>query len=259
MLFKSGKEEATINITAWEEITGKGVQGMVGQTKVKIGSKSFMGQQFSKEWSDHQGVYFQMDDIIRGYFKIDHYFRPGTRAVIEFFQQMGPVYLLSGDNERERSLLQPMFQSAEHLRFQQSPKDKLAFVRELQKQGKKVLMLGDGLNDAGALKQSDAGLVVTENTNNFTPACDGILHAKQFEHLPQFIHFARKSINLVYFSYVLALIYNIVGLSFAVQGALSPVIAAILMPLSSITIVVFGVLSSNLLYRRLSSRRHGTK
>ena len=67
----------------------------------------------------------------------------------------------------------------------------------------------------------------------------------------RFLHFAQRSLRLVYFSYLFALIYNIVGLSFAVQGALSPVIAAILMPLSSITIVVFGVLSSNLLWRRI--------
>jgi Cu+-exporting ATPase len=256
-LIHSNEAEEAVKISGWKEITGKGVEGNIGQNRLKIGSGSFMGHQLPDGPLDNQGVYLQINDKIRGHFKIDHYFRPGTREVIAFFQEMGPVYLLSGDNERERSLLQPMFQSDEHLKFQQSPQDKLAFVRQLQKQGKKVLMLGDGLNDAGALKQSDAGLVVTENTNNFTPACDGILNASQFENLPKFIHFARKSINLVYLSYVLALIYNIAGLSFAVQGALSPVIAAILMPLSSITIVVFGVLSSNLLYRRLASRRHG--
>ena len=112
-------------------------------------------------------------------------------------------------------------------------------------------MLGDGLNDAGALKQSDAGVVVAEDTNNFTPACDAILDARQFHLLPSFLDFARRSIRLVYFAYTFALVYNIIGLSFAVQGALSPIVAAILMPLSSISIVLFGMLASNGVARRM--------
>ena len=112
-------------------------------------------------------------------------------------------------------------------------------------------MVGDGLNDAGALKQSDVGLVVTEDTNNFTPASDAILRADRFDRLPKFIDFSRRSIRLVYGAYGFAFIYNIIGLSFAVQGTLSPIVAAILMPLSSISIVLFGVFSSNLLARRI--------
>ena len=112
-------------------------------------------------------------------------------------------------------------------------------------------MLGDGLNDAGALKQSDAGVVIAENTNNFTPACDAILDARNFNQLPLFLDFSRRSIRLVYYAYGFALIYNIIGLSFAVQGALSPIVAAILMPLSSISIVLFGMLASNGLARRM--------
>ena len=112
-------------------------------------------------------------------------------------------------------------------------------------------MLGDGLNDAGALKQSDAGIVVAEDTNNFTPACDAILDARQFHLLPSFLGFARRSIKLVHFAYGFALIYNIIGLSFAVQGALSPIVAAILMPLSSISIVLFGMLGSNWVAKRM--------
>jgi Cu+-exporting ATPase len=137
------------------------------------------------------------------------------------------------------------------LRFQQSPNDKLQFIKNLQQQDEHVLMIGDGLNDAGALRQSDVGIVVTENTSNFTPASDAILGSSRFQDLPLFIRFTRGSIRLVYGAYFLALIYNVIGLSFAVQGTLSPVIAAILMPSSSVTIVLFGVLSSSLLARRM--------
>jgi Cu+-exporting ATPase len=108
------------------------------------------------------------------------------------------------------------------------------------------MMIGDGLNDAGALQQSEVGLVIAENTNNFTPASDAILDAKRFADIPDLLHYSRTSNRLVIYAYVLAIVYNIIGLSFAVQGLLSPVIAAILMPLSSITIVTFGVISSRL-------------
>ncbi|MDF1868312.1 MAG: HAD family hydrolase, partial [Saprospiraceae bacterium] len=156
----------------------------------------------------------------------------------------------SGDNDQEKTHLGTQF-GTENLHFNQSPKDKLQFIKKLQENKKFVLMLGDGLNDAGALHQSNVGIVVAENTNNFTPSCDAILDAKKFPQLTDYQLFAKKSVKLVYWAYSLAFIYNIIGLSFAVQGLLSPVIAAILMPLSSITIVFFGVLASEYLAKKV--------
>ena len=103
------------------------------------------------------------------------------------------------------------------------------------------MMIGDGLNDAGALRQSDLGIVIAENTNNFTPACDAILHADEFANMPAYIRLARRGVTIVHWSYGVAFLYNIIGLSYAVTGALSPLVAAILMPVSSISIVLFGV------------------
>jgi Cu+-exporting ATPase len=244
-------DDKLVQVSAWEEVVGKGIKGIACQRNIKIGSWSFMDNFLKQNLPEKEGVYLQINHEIKGYFKLESNFREGIGDVFEYLEPLAPTYLLSGDNERERDLVARLFPSEDHLRFHQSPKDKLAFIQGLQDNGQTVFMMGDGLNDAGALKQSDVGVVVTENTNNFTPASDAILQADQFGRLPLFLKFAKGSIKLVFLAYSFAFLYNVIGLSFAVQGTLSPIVAAILMPLSSISIVLFGMLTSNFLARKL--------
>jgi Cu+-exporting ATPase len=238
-------------LSDFQEYIGQGVSAAVSQYTLKLGSRQFMDQALLSPDLPGEGVYVQINDTIKGYFVFEQFLRPQAVETLQYFQKLGEVYLLSGDNDREATLLAPLFQQRSRMHFRQSPKDKFQFIQDLQAQGKRVLMLGDGLNDAGALRQADAGIAVTEDTANFTPASDAILSAECFPHLPRYIEYARQSVKLVFGAYGLALLYNIVGLSFAVQGALSPVVAAILMPLSSITIVVFGTLASRYLAARV--------
>ena len=243
------------DVTDFEEITGKGVRGLVLGKRLKVGSGSFVQAPVSQG----EGVFVEIDGKLLGRFETGNQYRNGLWEVMRDLKSKFQLYLLSGDNDRERERLEALFDDTKVLHFNQSPADKLNFVKELQAKGLKVCMIGDGLNDAGALRQSDVGIVLTENTNNFTPASDAILHAGQFDRLPDLLDFSRKNINLVYGAYGFAVVYNIIGLSFAVQGALSPVVAAILMPASSISMVFFGVLSSNWLAGRLNLRRWNDK
>lgn len=228
---------ALLPVQQFAEITGQGIRGIVQGQEVRIGSAAFiLGQK-----QPAAGTFVEIDGIVRGYFEAQSRYRDGLRDVIGFFKKQNThAWLLSGDNERSAAELTPLFDSPDRLRFHQSPHDKLAFVQQLQQQGHRVLMIGDGLNDAGALQRSDVGIAVAENTNTFTPACDAILDAGQFERLPQFLTLARWGIQTVNRAYLLAAAYNAVGLSYAVSGTLSPIVAAILMPLSSVTIVLFG-------------------
>ena len=250
----------------FQEFEGSGVSGRVGGLTLKIGSAKFLGisegqasqgktNGFLQKNSGEGNVFIEIDGDLKGSFNIHNRYRENSWAVVDWFRNKNKTYLLSGDNERERAFLLEKFagtaQENDHLHFHQSPKEKLNFLKNLQTQGSKTLMIGDGLNDAGALKQSDVGIVVAENTNNFTPACDAILDARQFGNMPAFLAFAGKSIHVVYAAWVLAGIYNVIGLSFAVQGVLSPIVAAILMPASSVTIVGFGVGVSTLLARKM--------
>lgn len=230
-------------LTNFQEIQGQGLAGQFDDYLIKVGSETLVGVSKSEKTKGGK-VYIKINDTVLGHFSIQPKYRSGLKRLFDFFKGFASTHLISGDNDSERQSLQTYFKN-ENLHFQQTPKEKLNYIKSLQNQDEVVIMIGDGLNDAGALKQSDIGIVISENTNNFTPACDAILNSEKFEELPQFITIAQKSITLVYYAYAFAFVYNVIGLSFAVQGLLSPLIAAILMPLSSISIVIFGIVTSN--------------
>lgn len=233
------------NVEDYKEIVGQGVQGVIHNHNIEIGSSKFV-----KNPVETSGVFIKIDGSIKGYYEFKPNYRTGFEGVLEYFNKTHEVYLLSGDNDKEKDYLNPFFNNT-HLNFNQTPSDKLNFIQKLQAEGKKVLMIGDGLNDAGALQQANIGVVVSENTNNFSPACDAILQADRFAKLPAFLSLSKAGSYIVNKAYLIALCYNIVGLSYAVSGQLQPVTAAILMPLSSATIVLFGVLAGNWKAKRL--------
>ncbi|MDX2133667.1 MAG: heavy metal translocating P-type ATPase metal-binding domain-containing protein [Saprospiraceae bacterium] len=237
-VFESLSGVMTDTVESYREIPGKGIRGTVGGLRVRLGSAEYLGY----EADDPSGVWVEIEGTVRGRFAMQHTYRDGLKELLSYFNENGAkTWLLSGDNDREAAALKPLFPLEGQLQFNKKPQDKLDFVRHLQQQGHKVLMFGDGLNDAGALQQSNVGVVIAENTNNFTPACDAILQASRFEEIPRFLDQARFGVQTVNRAYLLAAVYNVVGLSYAVSGTLSPVVAAILMPLSSVTIVAFGV------------------
>jgi len=231
-------------VTDFEETAGQGIQARVDGVAVAVGSAAFVQPPVAAA-----GTWARVGDVFYGPFVIQHTFRDGIEALLNDWSRNYDLYLLSGDNNQAKEDLARYF-PPDHLHFEQTPHDKLQFIKQLQASGKKVMMIGDGLNDAGALQQSEIGMVVTEDVNNFTPACDIILSSRHFAELPRILRYNLNMIYLVYGAFFLAFLYNVVGLSFAVQGIMSPLIAAILMPLSSITIAVFGLVGSNLLFRR---------
>ncbi len=239
-----------LNISKIEEVVGKGIIAEIDGIPVRVGAASLMLDVKNEIKIDQKGVFIEINNELKGYFSFQNRYRKNLSSLLSELGSRYELALLSGDNDSERTRLQPYFSSNAELHFNKTPQDKLNFIQQVQ-QHKKVMMIGDGLNDAGALKQSDVGIVITENINNFSPACDAILTAEHLDKLPKYLNYIRQSRTVVFGAYFLALIYNIIGLSFAVQGLLSPVIAAILMPLSSITIVVFGVGMSSWLGRKL--------
>jgi Cu+-exporting ATPase len=195
-------------------------------------------------------VYLFIGDRVKGYFRIENSYRRGLDEVISNLKGKYDLSLLSGDNDAEKKNLEPLFGKDSRLLFNQSPTDKMAFINELRKHNKHVLMIGDGLNDAGALMKSQVGLTIADDIYSFSPACDGIIESTRFSKLYDFIRFTNISMNVVKISFVISFLYNIVGIFFAVQGTLSPLIAAILMPISSISVVVFATFAISFMAHR---------
>lgn len=242
-----------LQVADMTESIGRGTRGKINGKEVLLGSGKFLNDEgVTVSDSGIKGVGIAIEGKYRGEFHFENTYRNGLKELADHFSGKYHMSLLTGDNDRELPFLRSNFTDEAELRFQQSPEDKLEYVRQMQGNGEAVMMIGDGLNDAGALKQADVGIVLTEKTNNFTPACDVIMDAQRFSELPAIILFITRSKRLIWWAYGLAMIYNTIGLSYAVQGTLSPLIAAILMPLSSITIVVFGVASSSWLARKFS-------
>ncbi len=232
-----------IEFDVFEEIIGKGIQATYKGVDIKVGSAKFVN--FKGEQNTLQtSVYLQLDSEYKGCYIFKNTYRDGLNYVFEELKTQSKLVILSGDNEGERVRLASLLPKETTLLFQQNPQQKLDFVKKLQQQGERVMMIGDGLNDAGALAQSDVGIVVSENINVFSPACDGILDALHFPSLPNYLKVSKKALKIIKWSFVFSFIYNITGLYFAVTGNLLPVIAAILMPLSSISIVVFATIAT---------------
>ncbi|MBL7904874.1 MAG: heavy metal translocating P-type ATPase metal-binding domain-containing protein [Bacteroidales bacterium] len=238
----------------YREIAGMGIRGEVDGLSILLGSRTFVAGRESGDESRVSTVYLSTGNRLRGFFRLENAYREGLDEVISGLKDF-EMHLISGDNDAERETLTKVFGTDKNLHFNQTPHDKLEFIRQLKQNGNKVIMIGDGLNDAGALLKADTGITIADDIYHFSPACDAILRSSEFARLHSFIGFSKLSIRVVYASYGISFLYNLVGLSFAVQGVLSPVVAAILMPLSSVTVVTFASVSVTLLskFRGLTS------
>jgi Cu+-exporting ATPase len=238
--------EAVLDIDAFRDDIGLGLTASCAGHKIKIGSAPYIFG--SQDPMENKGVFIEIDGVYFGYFAFKHAFRTGLQKVMKSITQKYKVAILSGDSDQHSDSVREMIGDGAEMHFNKSPKEKLEKVKELQGKGYKVMMIGDGLNDAGALKQAHVGLVISDEVNNFSPACDGIINSSQFENLSTYFRYLKNAKRIIYGAFVLAILYNGIGLCFAISGQLSPVIAAILMPLSSITIIIYGVAMSWFLF-----------
>lgn len=250
MLYESFETINQIELEYYKEYIGKGMEASYDGVVVKIGSQSFVDNGSIKQPFE-TAIHISVNGLYKGKYVFKNAYRKYMKRLFQKLKSNYSLMILSGDNEGEKVYLEMNLPSRVKFLFNQKPEDKLTYIQSLQEKGKKVLMIGDGLNDAGALAQSDVGIALSENINVFSPACDAILDANKFKEIAAYLQLSKKAIQIIKYSFVLSLCYNVIGLYFAVTGQLEPVIAAILMPLSSITIVIFTTIMTNVLGKKL--------
>ena len=261
-------------VRSFLETTGCGMEGSVAGHEIWMGSQTWLASH--GVLCSHRGneadpltplspppsgggvekagsiVHVAVDGKYRGYFVLASELRPETRRLMSGLEAWVQVALLSGDNARERNRFAALLGEGTALRFNQSPLDKLNFIKRWQEARRTVMMVGDGLNDAGALRQSDVGVAVVENVSAFSPASDVILAAGMVARTPEVLRYARQSVWVVQAAFLISALYNVLGIAIAASGNLSPVVCAILMPVSSVTVVTFACGAAAWLGRKLN-------
>ncbi len=245
-LYSELERQEITTLDTFQEHLGQGIEAAKDTLNLKLGSASFVAQTAQEAKQQHEAttIHISTNAQYKGHYVFKNQYRNGILDVCKHLAKDKRILVLSGDNSGEAQTLKELMPVGTPLYFNQKPEDKLKVVKGLQDKGQKVMMIGDGLNDAGAMAQSDIGIAVAEDINVFTPACDAIIDAKALTNLTRFFALAKRGKRIIIWCFIISLLYNLIGLSFAVSGNLSPIVAAILMPLSSISIVIFTWLST---------------
>jgi Cu+-exporting ATPase len=248
-IFNALEGNADALVTSFQELPGAGISATVDGKSVKLGSANFVGCHHIGNQAAASGVYVSIDNQPKGLFIIKNHYRPGLSGLLNQLKSHYEISLISGDNDREQAALREYFGNSTQMLFNQSPQQKLEYIKKLQKNGAKILMIGDGLNDAGALKQSNVGIAISDDLNSFSPACDAILNGSALHQLADYLRFAQIGMRVIYSNFGISLLYNTIGLGFALSGVLSPLVCAILMPLSSISVIIIAGGATTILAR----------
>lgn len=250
MLYNELSEQPILKMDSFEEFVGKGIEAHFEGNKIFLGSPTFVGKIESHNIAE-TSIHIGINEMYLGKFVFKNAYREGLSDLFKELSKNYKLNVLSGDNDGEREFLEGFLPKDTQFVFDQKPEKKLEFIKNLQEKGHNVMMIGDGLNDAGALAQSNVGISISENVNVFSPACDAILDACEFQNISAFLKLSKKAITTIKMSFTLSLLYNTVGLTFAVTGNLLPLVAAVIMPLSTITIVSFVTIMSSIYAKKL--------
>jgi Cu+-exporting ATPase len=224
----------SVSIEGFEEIPGLGMKANYRGISYLIGNTKFVGIKDEEE-SNIITSWLKIGDKNFGCFQIELPNRDGLDSLFEHLRTKYELHLISGDSNLNVDLFSKWF-NKNNIRKGSSPVEKQNYIMGLQKEGQ-VLMIGDGLNDSLALQTADVGISVVEEKGAFFPECDGICFGQELNTLGKVLELVRSIGTIKKLSFAFSITYNLIGFYLAFNLMLSPLIASVLMPLSSITVV----------------------
>ncbi|MEW6772765.1 MAG: heavy metal translocating P-type ATPase metal-binding domain-containing protein [Bacteroidota bacterium] len=237
----------------FKEYTGKGIEARIKHHYIRAGHLNWLNIH-SQQNQNSTIVGVELDNQYKGYFLIQNEVREGLEELVKLIKNGYYVHILTGDTSERTEQIKNLFKDTNCIILTgQKPEDKKRYIEDLQKKGNIVMMVGDGLNDIPALKTADFGVCITDDSSYFAPSGDAIMSGDSLKYLPHILHFSKKSYQLLIISYIFSFMYNAIGLTLAFMGYLKPIVAAIFMPLSSISVVLFAIISTNKIYRKFLS------
>ncbi len=226
----------------FESAAGLGVQARVRGRIVKVGNARLLGQEMALGAEfESQGktvLFVEVDGVVAGVLAATDVLRPEAAEALQMLRAMGfrTMELLTGDHEQAAAALASSL--GVRYRARLLPAEKIEVVRAYQRQGHKVVMVGDGVNDAPALAQADAGIAMSGATDIAMEAGHVVLLRPDWRLVPQAVRLARRTMRVVRGNLLFTMIYNLVGLSLAALGYLPPIFAAALQSLPDVGILL---------------------
>jgi Cd2+/Zn2+-exporting ATPase/Cu+-exporting ATPase len=240
-------------VTEFESIAGKGVRARINGTRVSVGRYVSEGNEPLKALESQGKTVLSVliDDRLYGWVAASDTLRSEVPESLQAVKDLGikEIELITGDNERVASSLAHALGIS--YRAGLLPEDKIRVVSEYQSQGKVVVMIGDGINDAPALAQANVGIAMGKaGTDIAMEAAHITLMREDWSLVPQLLQTARRTMRVVKGNLGFTAVYNIVGLILAAFGFLPPMLAAALQSLPDL-----GILGNS---ARLLSQREGS-
>jgi len=241
-----------IPLNNWKEMAGRGLRAEWGNQLVLGGNQRWLeesGVLFTDEeqkeleqWAEQGGSLFllAMEQRWVGTIQIKDQVRESSPSAIQALQQLGlKVHLLTGDHlSAARKVAEACGIDSARVTASANPEQKLEQIQQLQQQGSKVLMVGDGLNDAPALAQADIGIAMGTSTDKSLEISDLVLLGNDLEALVEALSISQRTFGLIRQNLLLSLLYNLMALPLALAGFVIPLVAALSMSLSSLLVVL---------------------